>query len=78
MVRKPPACSARGCGMNTPIIHTSSSSIFPAADLAAYQDERCSERVYDTLKAEYMRLNPNCSIEQHTAAMERFALMAGL
>lgn len=35
-------------------------------------------RAYDALKAEFIRLNPDCSIEEHVAAMERFARLVGL
>jgi len=36
------------------------------------------EQLYDALKAEYLRLHPDWSVEQHTAAMEPFAKLVGL
>lgn len=36
------------------------------------------EQMYNALKAEYERLNPDGSTEQHAAAMSRFAGLAGL
>lgn len=41
-------------------------------------DGQRPEQMYDALKANYIRLNPDCSIEQHTAAMAYFAGLVGL